>query len=104
MQGKILCGRCRRPLTPHSCRRGSKVYRYYRRRASGGDRPPCGYQVAAGSIEFHIAALYQNADGKPAESLSWQLRQVVDSAVYDPEKGRVYLSWRRDKAESLNVR
>ncbi|MGB9620261.1 MAG: recombinase family protein, partial [Armatimonadota bacterium] len=94
LQGKILCGRCGRPLTPHSCRRGSKIYRYYRCRATGGGRPPCGYQVQAGAIEFSIARQYRNAEGKPEDLLDSQLRLLVDVAVYDPGKRRIYVSWK----------
>lgn len=49
LKGRIDCGSCGRPLTPHSTRRGNTVYRYYRCRATAGGRPPCGYQVAAGN-------------------------------------------------------
>ena len=44
----------RPPLTPHTSR-GNIVYRYYRCRVSAGGRPPCGYQVAAGTIETAVA-------------------------------------------------
>jgi hypothetical protein len=94
LRGKILCGRCGRPLTPHSCRRESKIYRYYRCRAMGGGRPPCGYQVQAGAIEFSIARQYRNAEGEPEDLLDSQLRLVVDVAVYDPGKRRIYVSWK----------
>ena len=94
LRGKILCGCCGRPLTPHSCRRGSKIYRYYRCRAMGGGRPPCGYQVQAGAMEFSIARQYRNAVGKPEDLLDSQLRLVVDVAVYDPGKRRIYVSWK----------
>ncbi len=94
LRGKILCGRCGRPLTSHSCRRGSKVYRYYRCRATGGGRPPCGHQVQAGAIEFSIARQYRNPEGKPEDLLDSQLRLVVDVAVYDPGKRRISVSWK----------
>lgn len=101
LRGKILCGRYGRPLTPHSCRRGSKIYRYYRCRATGGSRPPCGYQVQAGAIEFSIARQYRNAEGKPADLLGSQLRMVVDIAVYDPGKRRIHVSWKERIPETF---
>jgi hypothetical protein len=42
LKGKIRCGRCGRPLSPHSCRRGYRIYRYPRCRATAGGPPPCG--------------------------------------------------------------
>jgi site-specific DNA recombinase len=97
LKGKILCSRCDRLLSPHSCRRGNKVYRYYRCRATARGRPPCGYQIAAGYIEFMIAKRYPKAE-EGEQLLSGRLRQIVERVVYDPDEDRVYLKWSKDEA------
>lgn len=55
LKGMVICGRCRRHLSPHSCRRRNKIYRYCRCRATSGGRPGCGYQITAWDIESGIA-------------------------------------------------
>ena len=85
LKGRIDCGACGRPLTPHSTRRGNKVYRYYRCRATAGGRPPCGYQVAAGTIE---AAVADQLPREHREELdSHRIREHVERVVYEDESG-----------------
>ena len=87
LKGKIECGTCGRPLTPHSTRKGNWVYRYYRCRATAGGRPPCGYQVAAGHIETAVA---DQLPGHFRHDLdSERIHQHVESVVYDDETGTV---------------
>ncbi len=51
----IRCARCGRPMSSHTTRHGSRIYRYYRCRSHTGGRPPCrGVQVPAGEIESEI--------------------------------------------------
>jgi hypothetical protein len=90
---RIYCGACGRPLTPHSTRRGNIVYRYYRCRATAGGRPPCGYQVAAGTIEAAVA------DQLPREHRgeldSHRIREHVESVVYEDASGTVTIRWKQ---------
>jgi site-specific DNA recombinase len=87
LKGRIDCGTCGRPLTPHSTRRGNRVYRYYRCRATAGGRPPCGYQVAAGTIE---AAVADQLPRKYRDELdSHRIREHVEMVVYEDDSGTV---------------
>ena len=87
LKGRIDCGACGRPLTPHSTRRGNRVYRYYRCRATAGGRPPCGYQVAAGTIE---AAVADQLPRKYRDELdSHRIREQVERVVYKDDSGTV---------------
>ena len=81
LKGKITCGTCGRALTPHSSRRGNRVYRYYRCRSTAGGRPPCGYQVAAGMVESAATDLLPRTRRDELES--HRLRTRVESVVYD---------------------
>lgn len=92
LKGKLECGTCGRPLSPHSTRHGNKVYRYYRCRATAGGRPPCGYQVSAGLLENAVADHFPNRTRD--ELISQRIRQLVDHVVYDPTTGRVEVEWR----------
>jgi DNA invertase Pin-like site-specific DNA recombinase len=87
LKGRIECGTCGRPLTPHSTRRGNRVYRYYRCRATAGGRPPCGYQVAAGTIEAGVA---DQLPRKYRDELdSHRIREHVERVVYENDSGTV---------------
>lgn len=87
LKGKIQCGTCGRPLTPHSTRKGNWAYRYYRCRATASGRPPCGYQVAAGDIETAVA---DQLPGRFRHDLDGErIHQHVESVVYDDETGTV---------------
>jgi DNA invertase Pin-like site-specific DNA recombinase len=81
LKGKITCGACARPLMPHSTRRGNKVYRYYRCRSTAGGRAPCGYQIAAGTIESAVADVLPRAHRD--ELNSHRIRTHVESVLYD---------------------
>jgi DNA invertase Pin-like site-specific DNA recombinase len=83
LKGKITCGTCARPLMPHSTRRGNKVYRYYRCRSTAGGRPPCGYQIAAGTIESAVADLLPRAHRDELDS--FRIRTRVEAVLYDNE-------------------
>jgi len=39
--GLVSCGRCGRPMSTHTIRRGSVIYRYYRCRSTAAGREPC---------------------------------------------------------------
>jgi DNA invertase Pin-like site-specific DNA recombinase len=83
LKRKITCWTCGRPLMPHSTRHGNKVYRYYRCRSTAGGRPPCGYQIAAGTIESAVADVLPRA---PRDELdSHRIRTHVESVLYDNE-------------------
>ena len=86
-QGKIKCGTCGRPLTPHSTRKGNWVYRYDRCRATAGSRPPCRYQVAAGDIETAVADQLPGHFRRDMDSE--RIHQHVETVVYDNETGTV---------------
>lgn len=95
LKGMVICGRCRRHLSPHSCRRGNKIYRYYRCRATSSGRPACGYQITAWDIESGIAKRHPQArEGNPLDYS--KLRQAVDRVVYYPDTGRVFVRWNKD--------
>jgi DNA invertase Pin-like site-specific DNA recombinase len=95
LKGKIRCGQCGRPLSPHSCRRGNKVYRYYRCRATAGGRAPCGYLIPALDIESMIWKRQPNV--REGESLdAGRLRQLVARVVYKPDQNRVAVTWKKD--------
>ena len=81
LKGKITCGTCARPLMPHSTRRGNKVYRYYRCRSTAGGRAPCGYQIAAGTIESAVANVLPRAHRDELDG--HQIRTHVESVLYD---------------------
>lgn len=87
LKGRIKCETCGRPLTPHSSRRGNKVYRYYRCRSTADGRPPCGYQVAAGTIEAAVADLLPRAHRDELDC--HRIRAHVESVLYDNETGTV---------------
>lgn len=91
LKGRLECGTCRRPLSPHSTRHGNRVYRYYRCRATAGGRSPCGYQVPAGPLENAVAAQLPNRTRD--DIISQSIRQLVDHVVYDPTSGRVEIEW-----------
>jgi hypothetical protein len=95
LKGKIRCGQCGRPLSPHSCRRGNKVYRYYRCRATAGGRKPGGYLIPAWDIESMIWK--RQPDVREGESLdAGRLRQLVARVVYKPDQNRVAVTWKKD--------
>ncbi len=92
LKGRIDCGTCGRPLTPHSTRRGNRVYCYYRCRATASGRPPCGYQVAAGTIE---AAVADQLPRKYRDELdSHRIREHVERVVYEDDSGTVTVTIR----------
>lgn len=92
LKGKLECGTCRRPLSPHSTRHGSKVHRYYRCRATAGGRPPCRYQISAGLLENAVASRLPNRTRD--DFISQRIRQLVEHMVYDPASGSVEIEWR----------
>lgn len=91
LKGRLECGTCRRPLSPHSTRHGNKVYRYYRCRAAAVGRSPCGYQEPVGPLENAVDS--QLPDRTRDDIISQWIRQHVDHVVYDPTSGRVEIEW-----------
>ena len=83
LKRKITCGTCGRPLMPNSTRHGNKGYRYYRCRSTAGGRPPCGYQIAAGTIESAVAAVLPRAHRDELDS--HRIRTHVESSLNDNE-------------------
>lgn len=92
LKGRLECGVCGRPLSPHSTRHGNKVYRYYRCRATAGGRPPCGYQVSAGLLENAVADHFPNRTRD--ECISQRIKQLVEHVVYNPATRGVRIEWR----------
>lgn len=92
LKGRLECGTCGRPLSPHSTRHGHKVYRYYRCRATAGGQPPCGYPVPAGLLENAVADHFPNRTRD--EIISQRIRQLVDHVVHGPASGSVEIEWR----------
>jgi len=54
LKGLLRCAACGRGMSPHTVRKGPRVYRYYRCRSTAGGQPPCGNQVAAYAIETAV--------------------------------------------------
>ena len=101
LKGKMTCGTCGRPLMPHSSRRGNKVYRLYRCRSTAGGRPPCGYQIAARTIESAVADVLPRAHRDELDS--HRIRTHVESVLYDNETWTVTvrLEGQDDKAVAV---
>lgn len=84
--GLVCCGSCDRPLSTHTIRRGSVIYRYCRCRSTAGGREPCnGVLVRAHEIESAVlqtAGLERSGiTSKEAEAaLHAAVRQVVFKA------------------------
>ncbi|MCZ2150027.1 MAG: zinc ribbon domain-containing protein [Bryobacterales bacterium] len=98
LKGKLECGGCGRPLSPHGTRRGNKVYRYYRCRATAGGRSPCGYQISAGLLKNAVGAQLPNRTRD--DFVSQRIRQLVDHVVYDPRSGRIRVQLRPPEPQS----
>jgi len=96
LKGRLQCGTCGRPLSPHSTRHGNKIYRYYRCGATAGGRPPRGYQISAGLLENAVAAQLPNRTRD--DFISQRIRQLVDHVVYHSATGQVEIQWRRQEA------
>ena len=103
LKGKIKCGICGGPLTPHSSRRGSKVYRYYRCRSTRGGQKPCGYQIAAGMIESIVADRLPRAHRDELDSQ--RIRAHVESVVFDNQTwtGTVRLVPKGDSSVAVQI-
>jgi len=93
LKGKIYCCRCGRFLTPHSCRHGRKVYRYYRCRATTGGREPCGYQVPANRFERAVDLHFPWRVRRTMTSS--QLSEQVDYVEYDPRRDEFTICWKK---------
>ena len=93
LKGRIYCRRCGRLLTSRSCRHGAIVYRYYRRRATSGSRPPCGYQVPAGRLEAEVHLHFTWPVRR--DMRSGQFRDAVERIEYDPDTDEIVVLWRK---------
>ena len=58
-----------------------------------GGRPPCGYQVAAGTIEAAVAD--QLPRKHPGELDSHRIREHVERVVYEDESGTVTIRFKQ---------
>ena len=99
LKGRLECGTCGRLLSPHSSRRGNKVYRYYRCRATAGGRVPCGYQVSAGHIETAVADHLPH--GSRDDLIRRQVGELVEHVVCDPETRRIQIRWRSQEGVTV---
>jgi DNA invertase Pin-like site-specific DNA recombinase len=95
LKGKVYCCRCGRMLSPHSCRHGMKVYRYYRCRTTSGGRDPCGYQVPANLFERAVD-LHFPWRIRRTMTIS-QLSELVDYIEYDPRRDEFTVYWKKPK-------
>ena len=103
--GLAYCGRCHRPLSTHTRRRGSLIYRYYRCRSTAGGTEPCkGVLVSAGVIEMAVLS----AVGLEKTELSSKeeeaaVREAIRRVVFSPETGRIKIQLQpgADAAEDL---
>lgn len=87
LKGRIDCGTCGRPLTPHSTRRGNRVTAI----TDAGQRRaavrPAGYQIAAGTIE---AAVADQLPRKHRDEIdSHRILEHVERVVYEETSGTV---------------
>lgn len=87
LKGRIDCGTCGRPLTPHSTRRGNRVTAI----TDAGQRRAAvrlaGYQVAAGTIE---AAVADQLPRKHRDEIdSHRILEHVERVVYEETSGTV---------------
>jgi hypothetical protein len=92
LKGRLECGTCGRPLSPHSTRHENKVYRYHRCRATGGGRPSCGYQISAGHIENAVANHFPNR--RRDDFIGNRIRELVEHVIYEPDTRRIQIRWR----------
>lgn len=75
LKGRIVCAVRERPMSPHTIRYRSFIYRYYRCRSTAGGRKPCGHQVSGPAIENSIEANVSQQRGQ--RSPIWDLIEVV---------------------------
>ena len=105
LKGLLQCAACGRGMSPHTIRKGPRVYRYYRCRSTAGGQPPCGNQVSAYAIERAVqgklskrtgANVDLNETGKHVESVTYDASTgmieatliVTETATADSERSR----------------
>jgi len=72
-------------MSPHTVRKGSRVYRYYRCRSTAGGLPSCGNQVAAYAIE---TAVQRQLSKKTEANVDLnEIRNHVEYVTYDDRTG-----------------
>jgi hypothetical protein len=99
LKGRLECGTCGRPLSPHSTRKGNKVYRYYRCRATAGGRPSCDYQISAGHIGNAVADHFPNRSGD--DFIAKRIRELVEHVIYEPDTRRIQIRWRSQEGVAV---
>lgn len=99
LKGKLECESCGPLLSPHSTRKGNKVYRYSRCRATAGGRPACGYQISAGHIENAVADRLPNSSRD--DLLRRRIGELVEHAIYDPETRGIQIRWRSQEGVTV---
>ncbi|MCC6391845.1 MAG: recombinase family protein [Bryobacterales bacterium] len=94
--GLVRCGSCGRPLSTHTIRRGSVIYRYYRCRSTAGGREPCkGVLVRAHEVESAVlqaAGLEQSGLTSKEEEAAFQ--SAIRQVVFEADTGRIQIEFR----------
>lgn len=94
--GLVRCGNCGRPLSTHTIRRGSVIYRYYRCRSTAGGRERCkGVLVGAHEIESAVlqAAGIEHA-GITSKEEEAALHDALQQVVFEADTGRIEMLFR----------
>jgi len=87
LKGVLRCAACGRGMSPHTIRKGPRVYRYYRCRSTAGGLPPCGNQVAAYAIDRAVERqISKKADANVDLN---EIRNYVESLTYDAGTGTI---------------
>ena len=90
LKGLLRCAACERGMSPHTVRKGPRIYRYYRCRFTVGGQPPCGNQVAAYAIERAVQGKLSKETG--ADVGLNEIGNHVESITYDDRTGTVSAS------------
>lgn len=100
--GLVCCGSCGRPLSTHTIRRGSVIYRYYQCRSTAGGREPCkGVLVRAHEIESAVleaAGLEQSGLTSKEEEAAFQ--SAIRQVVFEADTRRIQIEFRPEVSSS----
>ena len=93
--GLVCCGACGRPLSTHTIRRGSVIYRYYRCRSTAGGREPCkGVLVGAYEIESAVLeAAGVEQTGLTSKEEEAALQAAIRRVVFKADVGRIEIEF-----------
>lgn len=87
LKGLLRCAECGRGMSPHTVRKGPRVYRDYRCRSTAGGQSPCGNQVAAYAIERAVQGKISKRTG--ANVYLNEIGNHVESITYDAGTGMI---------------